>query len=195
MRISPGFWLGIHEVTQAEWQGVTGTNPSEFSGCRQCPVETVSWNDARMFIGNLNGRSGGNRYRLPTEAEWEYDARARTTGDRYGNLDAIEWCSANSREPPARMIRSWNPIALLAPLASIRILYGLIFVSYELDRVSAALLRAVGRSVRSVVRTFQSKEKYRSRAMPAVRIRFLMINTGTAEYIGMTSGLLTSGLL
>ncbi len=144
VRISPGFWLGNHEVTQAEWQGVTGTNPPEFSGCGQCPVETVSWNDAR----------------------------AGTTGDRYGNLDAIAWCSANSGEPPARMIRSWNSIALLAPLASIRILYGLILVSYELDRVSAALLRAVGRSVRSVVRTFQSKEKYRSRAMPAVRSRF-----------------------
>ena len=158
-------------------------------------METVSWNDAQEFIGKLSGRPGGNRYRLPTEGEWEYDTRAGTTGDRFGNLDAIAWCSANSGEPPARMIRSWNPIALLAPLASIRILYGLIFVSYELDRVSAALLRAVGRSVRSVVRTFQSKEKYRSRAMPAVRSRFLMINTGTAEYIGMTSGLLTSGLL
>ena len=121
-------------------------------------METVSWNDAQEFIGNLNGRSGGNRYRLPTEAEWEYDARAGTTGDRYGNLDAIVWCSANSKEPPARMTRSWNPIALLAPLASIRILYGRIFVSYELDRVSAALLRAVGRSVRSVVRTFKAKK-------------------------------------
>ena len=92
VRISRGFWLGKHEVTQAEWQGVMGTNPSENSGCGQCPVEKVSWNDAQDFIGSLNGRAGGNRYRLPTEAEWEYAARAGTTGDRYGNLDAIAWC-------------------------------------------------------------------------------------------------------
>ena len=96
VRISRGFWLGKHEVTQAEWQGVMGTNPSWFSGCGQCPVEEVSWNDAQEFIGSLNGRAGGNRYRLPTEAEWEYAARAGTTGDRYGNLGAIAWCGENS---------------------------------------------------------------------------------------------------
>ena len=92
VRISRGFWLGKHEVTQAEWQGVMGTNPSSFSGCGQCPVEQVSWTDAQDFIRSLNGSGGGNRYRLPTEAEWEYAARAGTTGDRYGNLDAIAWC-------------------------------------------------------------------------------------------------------
>ena len=96
VRISRGFWLGQHEVTQSEWQGVMGTNPSEFSGCGQCPVERVSWNDAQEFIRSLNGRFGGNRYRLPTEAEWEYAARAGTTGDRYGNLDAIAWYRDNS---------------------------------------------------------------------------------------------------
>ena len=96
VRISRGFWLGQHEVTQAEWQGVMGTNPSNFSGCGQCPVEEVSWNDAQEFIGRLNGRAGGNRYRLPTEAEWEYAARAGTTGDRYGNLDASAWYGGNS---------------------------------------------------------------------------------------------------
>ena len=122
-------------------------------------MQTVSWNDAQEFIGNLNGRSGGNRYRLPTEAEWEYDARAGISGDRYGNPDAIVWCSANSKEPPARMTRSWNPIALLAPLASIRILYGLILVSYELDRVSAVLLRAV-RKIRQIrYRDFSKQRK------------------------------------
>ena len=96
VRIHRGFWMGKHEVTQSEWQGAMGTNPSAFSGCEQCPVETVSWNDAQEFISRLNGRSGGNRYRLPTEAEWEYAARAGTTGDRYGNLDGIAWCSGNS---------------------------------------------------------------------------------------------------
>ena len=99
VRISRGFWLGQHEVTQAEWQGVMGSNPSNYERCgARCPVEDVSWNDAQEFIGRLNGRAGGNRYRLPTEAEWEYAARAGTTGDRYGNLDAIAWYRANSGE-------------------------------------------------------------------------------------------------
>ena len=76
VRISRGFWLGKYEVTQDQWQGVMGTNLSWFSGCgRQCPVEQVSWNDVQEFIGRLNAQAGGNRYRLPTEAEWEYAAR------------------------------------------------------------------------------------------------------------------------
>ena len=97
VRISRGFWLGKHEVTQAEWQGVMGSNPSNYERCgARCPVEDVSWNDAQEFIGRLNGRSGGNRYRLPTGAEWEYAARAGTTGDRYGDVDAIAWHRGNS---------------------------------------------------------------------------------------------------
>ena len=96
VRISRGFWLGKYEVTQAEWQGVLGTNPSGNSGCGQCPVEQVFWNDAQDFIRRMNGRAGRNRYGLPTEAEWEYAARAGTTGNRYGNLDAIAWYRDNS---------------------------------------------------------------------------------------------------
>ena len=107
VRISRGYWLGRHEVTQAEWQAVTGTNPSEFSGCGRCPVEHVSWDDVQGFIGHLNARAGGTRYRLPTEAEWEYAARAGTEGDTYaGNLtntfgldpvlDMISWYGENS---------------------------------------------------------------------------------------------------
>ena len=84
-------------MTQAEWQAEMGTNPSEFSGCGSCPVEQVSWDDAQEFIRSLNGRSGGSRYRLPTEAEWEYAARAGTSGDRYApNLDVIAWYGDNS---------------------------------------------------------------------------------------------------
>ena len=97
VRISRGFWMGKYEVTQAEWQGVMGSNPSNYERCgARCPVEDVSWNDVQAFIGSLNGRTGGNRYRLPTDAEWEYAARAGTTGDRYGNLDAIAWHDDNS---------------------------------------------------------------------------------------------------
>ena len=98
VRISRGFYLGKYEVTQELWQAVTGTNPSRFSGCGRCPVEKVSWNDAQEFIRRLNARAGGTRYRLPTEAEWEYAARAGTVGDRYGNVDAIAWHEDNSGE-------------------------------------------------------------------------------------------------
>ena len=97
VRISRGYWLGKYEVTQAEWQAVMASNPSEFKNCGpNCPVEQVSWDDVQEFIRRLNGRTGGDRYRLPTEAEWEYAARAGTSGDRYGNLDAIAWYGANS---------------------------------------------------------------------------------------------------
>ena len=110
VRISRGFYLGKYEVTQELWQAVMGTNPSEFSECEQCPVESVSWDDAQAFIGRLNARSGGARYRLPTEAEWEYAARAGTSGDRYGNLDAIAWYSGNSG-------RRTHPVGQKAPNA------------------------------------------------------------------------------
>lgn len=98
VRIGQGFWLGKYEVTQAEWRAVMGSNPSYFPGCGRCPVERVSWNDTQAFIGRLNVRTGGSLYRLPTEAEWEYPARAGTTGDRYGDLDAIAWHAGNSGE-------------------------------------------------------------------------------------------------
>ena len=107
VRISRGFYLGKYEVTQAQWQAVMGSNPSWSSGCGRCPVEKVSWKDAQEFIGRLNGMSGAGRYRLPTEAEWEYAARAGTTTDTYagdvtepnGNdpvVNGIAWYDENS---------------------------------------------------------------------------------------------------
>lgn len=99
VRISNGFWIGKHEVTQGEWVAVMGTNPSHFSDCgSRCPVEQVSWNDTQEFVQRLNGWVSGRayQYRLPTEAEWEYGARARATGARYGELGAIAWYEANS---------------------------------------------------------------------------------------------------
>ena len=107
VRISKGFYLGKYEVTQAEWQAVMGSNPSRFSGCGRCPVEKVSWEDVQVFIGRLNARSGGERYRLPTEAEWEYAARAGTTTATYAGdvteqhrndsvVNRIAWYGKNS---------------------------------------------------------------------------------------------------
>ena len=90
--LTRGFWMGKYEVTQAQWEAVMGSNPSRFKDCGgNCPVERVSWNDAQEFIRKLNERAGatGYEYRLPTEAEWEYAARAGTTGERHGDLDAI----------------------------------------------------------------------------------------------------------
>ena len=97
VRISHGFWLAKYEVTQSEWQAEMGTNPSGHAGCDRCPVENVSWTEAQRFIRSLNMRVDGGPYRLPTEAEWEYAARAGTSGDRYTeNLEAIAWCRDNS---------------------------------------------------------------------------------------------------
>ena len=73
-----GFWMGKTEVTQGLWKAVMGSNPSHFSSCGDtCPVEKVSWDDAQEFIKKLNGLTG-KKYRLPSEAEWEYAARAGT---------------------------------------------------------------------------------------------------------------------
>ena len=83
VRISEGFWMGRYEVTQGEWEAVMGANPSLIKACGpRCPVEQVSWFDAEEFIRRLNRREAGSgyEYRLPTEAEWEYAARAGSTG-------------------------------------------------------------------------------------------------------------------
>ena len=98
--ISQGFYLGKYEVTQAQWEAVMGNNPSSFRGCGDCPVERVSWEDAQAFIRKLNEMEGENHYRLPSEAEWEYAARAGTTtryswGDDIGrNLANCEGCGS-----------------------------------------------------------------------------------------------------
>jgi formylglycine-generating enzyme required for sulfatase activity len=98
VNITQAFYLQKTEVTQAQWREVMGENPSRFSGCDDCPVEQVSWDQAQQFISRLNGMDPDAGFRLPTEAEWEYAARAGTTGDYggTGNLDDMGWYSANS---------------------------------------------------------------------------------------------------
>ena len=93
------FAIGKYEVTQGEYKRIMGSNPSKFSSCGDnCPVETVSWNDAQDFIRKLSSQSGRN-YRLPTEAEWEYAARSGGKREKYSggdNVDSVAWYDKNS---------------------------------------------------------------------------------------------------
>jgi len=77
VKISYSFAVGKYEVTQAEWEAVMGNNPSESKGARR-PVENVSWEDAKSFIKKLSEQTG-KEYRLLSESEWEYMARAGST--------------------------------------------------------------------------------------------------------------------
>jgi formylglycine-generating enzyme required for sulfatase activity len=76
--ISKPFYMGKYEVTQSQWQAVMGDNPSQFEGANR-PVESVSWEDVQTFIRTLNQKAGYEACRLPTEAQWEYAARAGST--------------------------------------------------------------------------------------------------------------------
>lgn len=100
--ISQGFYLGKFEVTQAQWVAVMGSNPSQFRDLSR-PVERVSWDDVQTFIRRLNAQEGVQLYRLPTEAEWEYAARAGTETAFYWGDDAslvaeYAWYDANSEK-------------------------------------------------------------------------------------------------
>ena len=102
VKISQAFLMGTTEVTQGQWRAVMGNNPSNFSNCGDnCPVESVSWNDTQEFIQKLCQKEGliPCKYRLPTEAEWEYSARAGGSTTYYwGNrMDgAYAWYDDNS---------------------------------------------------------------------------------------------------
>jgi formylglycine-generating enzyme required for sulfatase activity len=78
--ITQDYYMQTTEVTQGQWKAVMGSNPSYNKDCGDdCPVENVSWNDVQSFMKKLNSMDSGYSYRLPTEAEWEYAARAGTT--------------------------------------------------------------------------------------------------------------------
>ena len=80
--IARPFYIGVHEVTQGQYEAVMGSNPSQFKGADR-PVEQVSWEDARTFCRRLSEKEPGAIYRLPTSAEWECACRGATTGRYY----------------------------------------------------------------------------------------------------------------
>ncbi len=93
-----GFQIGKYEITQKEWREVMGSDPSFFKGCDRCPVERVSWREVQDYLAKLNAQTG-KRYRLPTEAEWEYACRSGRAGETYcggEDLDALAWSGGNS---------------------------------------------------------------------------------------------------
>ena len=103
-----GFWMGKYEVTQMQWEQVAGANPSAFNAKKigaqaaNHPVEQVTWEDVKKFISRLNRKVKGESFRLPSEAEWEYAARAGTStayyfGDSAEGIDTYAWFRENSK--------------------------------------------------------------------------------------------------
>ena len=121
VRLSKGFWIGKYEVTQKQWVRIMGANPAEFVS-DQNPVERVSWDDCQTFVSKLNERtelaSQQGRFRLPTEAEWEYACRAGTTtrfytGDSEADLARAAWYGG----PGGNSCQMTHPVGLKQPNA------------------------------------------------------------------------------
>ena len=110
-----GYYIGKYEVTQELWEAVMGSNPSHFKG-DNLPVACVSWDDVQEFLRKLNAMTG-KRYRLPTEAEWEFAARGGngSRGCKYSgsnSIDDVAWFYYNSGCPHAVGTKSPNELGI-----------------------------------------------------------------------------------
>jgi formylglycine-generating enzyme required for sulfatase activity len=116
VQITKAFEIGKTEVTQKQWQAAMGSNPSAFKG-EDRPVEQVTFEQVHEFLNKLNARNDGFLYRLPTEAEWEYAARAGTTDQYAGSLHDMAWY--NDGQSAARGSGAFqnenSPVGLLVP--------------------------------------------------------------------------------
>jgi len=102
--ITDPFYMGRYEVTQFQWEALMGSNPSSFKS-PNCPVENVTFEDVQLFIQTINEKEKTKKYRLPTEAEWEYAARAGSNstyffGDDEEELEQYAWYEKNSDGRP-----------------------------------------------------------------------------------------------
>jgi formylglycine-generating enzyme required for sulfatase activity len=105
------FAIGKYEVTQGEWRALMGNNPSKFADCgERCPVERVSWQDARAFVARLSAKTG-QAYRLPTEAEWEYACRASAGGGWCGGDEFAQFAWIGNLRGGPRPVGGKSPNA------------------------------------------------------------------------------------
>lgn len=110
--ISHAFALSKTEVTQGQWKSIMGNNPSKFANCGDnCPVEQVSWDDVQEFIEKLNTKTG-KKFRLPSEAEWEYACRAGGQHKFCGgdDMDSLGWYGGLAK-PVGNSGPTTNPVA------------------------------------------------------------------------------------
>ena len=116
VQLTKAFEIGKTEVTQKQWQAIMGSDPSAFKG-EDLPVEQVTFLQVHEFLNKLNARNDGFLYRLPTEAEWEYAARAGTTDQYAGSLHDMAWY--NDGQAAARGTGAFqnenSPVGLLVP--------------------------------------------------------------------------------
>jgi formylglycine-generating enzyme required for sulfatase activity len=120
VQITKIFQIEKTEVTQKEWMSVMGSNPSVHHGDLDLPVENVTFIEVQDFIGKLNARNDGYLYRLPTEAEWEYAARAGTADQYVGALNDGAWYARNEGGGDVEKIPAMSGGEITHPVATKR---------------------------------------------------------------------------